>query len=99
MWVKCGLPELLKATLSAGTYTLSTLLATQQKEAPRQELLEKIASEIHESLDREDFAQAQDRVTRALESLPGEGLLVRLKVEIESRKRAFDTRQAVRAAS
>ena len=73
-------------------------VATQQKEARRRELLEKIAREIQESLDREDFAQAQDRVIRALESLPGEGLLVRLKVEVESRKRVFDTQQAVRAA-
>lgn len=73
-------------------------VATQQKEARRQGLLETTANEIHESLDREDFAQAQDHVSRALESQPGEGLLVRLKVEIESRRRAFDTRQAVRAA-
>jgi len=73
-------------------------VATRQKEVIRQELREKVASEIQESLDREDFAQAQDRVARALESLSGEGLLVRLKVEVESRKRAFDARQAVRAA-
>jgi serine/threonine-protein kinase len=73
-------------------------VATRQKEVIRQELLEKVASEIQESLDQEDFAQAQDRVARALESLSGEGLLVRLKVEVESRKRAFDARQAVRAA-
>jgi predicted Ser/Thr protein kinase len=73
-------------------------VATRQKETQRQELLEKIAIEIHESIDREDFAQAQDRVTRALKALPGEVLLVRLKVEVDSRKRDFDTRQAVRTA-
>ena len=73
-------------------------VATRQKEVLREELLENVANEIQESLDREDFADAQDRVTRALGSLPGEGSLVRLKVEVESRKRAFDARQAVRAA-
>jgi serine/threonine-protein kinase len=73
-------------------------VATQQKDTQRRELLDRIANEIQDSLDREDFGQAQDRVTRALESLPGEGLLVRLKVEIEFRRRAFDTQQIVRAA-
>jgi predicted Ser/Thr protein kinase len=73
-------------------------VATQQKEEQRRELLEEISNEIQASLDREDFAQAQDRITRALESLPGEGLLIRFKVEVASRKRDFDTRQAVRAA-
>jgi eukaryotic-like serine/threonine-protein kinase len=73
-------------------------VATQQKDARRQELLERIAKEIQELVDRDDFALAQDRVRRALESLPGEGLLVRLKVEIDSKKRSFDTHQAVRAA-
>jgi len=73
-------------------------VATRQKEAQRQELLEKVANEIQESLACEEFVRAQDHVTRALEALPGEGLLLRLKVEVESRKRDFDTRQAVRAA-
>lgn len=73
-------------------------VATRQKEVRRQELLDKTANEIQESLDREDFPQAQDRVARALESLPGEGLLVRLKIEVESRKRGFDAQQAARAA-
>ena len=71
---------------------------TLQKEQRRQQLLEKIAAEIQDSLDRDDFAQAQDRVTRALETLPGEGLLLRLKAEAESRKREFDTQQVVRKA-
>ena len=73
-------------------------VATRQKEVRRQEFLDKTTNQIQESLDREDFAQAQDRVARASESLPGEGVLVRLKLEVESRKRGFDTRQAVRAA-
>jgi eukaryotic-like serine/threonine-protein kinase len=72
--------------------------ASRQKEERRQVLLEKIAAEIRESLDREDFAQAQDRVARALETLPAESLLLRLKSETEARKRDFETQQAVRTA-
>ena len=69
---------------------------TRQKEQQRQRLLEKIAAEIQDSLDRDDFAQAQDRIARGLDTLPGEGLLLRLKAEAESRKREFDTQQVVR---
>ena len=69
---------------------------TQQKEQQRQHLLEKIAAEIQDSLDRDDFVQAQDRIARGLDTLPGEGLLLRLKAKAELRKREFDTQQVVR---
>ena len=69
---------------------------TRQKEQQRQHLLEKIAAEIQDSLDRDDFAQAQDRIARGLDALPGEGLLLRLKAEAESRKRELDTQHVVR---
>ena len=69
---------------------------TRQKEQQRQHLLEKMAAEIEDSLDRDDFAQAQDRIARGLDTLPGEGLLLRLKAEGELRKREFDTQQVVR---
>jgi eukaryotic-like serine/threonine-protein kinase len=70
--------------------------ASRQKEERLQLLLEKIAAEIQESLDREDFAQAQDRVARALETLPGEALLLRLKAEVGAKKREFDTQLVIR---
>jgi eukaryotic-like serine/threonine-protein kinase len=69
---------------------------TRQKEQQRQQLLEKIAAEIQESLDRDDFAKAQDRIARGLDTLPGEGLLLRLKAEAELRKHEFDTQHVVR---
>ncbi|AXC13357.1 Serine/threonine protein kinase PrkC, regulator of stationary phase [Acidisarcina polymorpha] len=72
--------------------------ATRQKEERRQQLLEKIAAEIQESLDLEDFTKARDRVSRALETLPGEGLLLRLQIETESKIREFDVQQSVRKA-
>ena len=74
---------------------LFTVVA-RQKEERRQRLLEKIAAEIQESLDREEFTLAQDRVARALETLPGEALLLRLKSEVEARKHAFEVEQVVR---
>ena len=71
-------------------------VVTRQKEERRQELLEKVAAEIQESLDREEFKLAQDRIARALETLPGEALLLRLKAETETKKRNFDVERIVR---
>ncbi len=71
-------------------------VVTRQKEERRQQLLDKVAAEIQECLAREDFVVAQDRILRALETLPGEGLLLRLKAEAESKKRDFDTERIVR---
>lgn len=69
---------------------------TRQREEKRQELLEKISAEIHDSIDREEFDLAADRVKRALETLPGEGMLLGLQVEIEARRRRFFEQQLVR---
>jgi serine/threonine-protein kinase len=73
-------------------------VTTRQKEERRQHLLDKVVAEIQESLDKDDFALAQDRVTRALETLPGEGMLLRLKTETEAKKREFDRQETVRKA-
>ncbi len=72
--------------------------AARQKDERRQKLLEKIAAEIQESLDHEEFAAAEEQVTRALETLPGEGMLLRLKAETETHRQEFATRQVVRDA-
>jgi serine/threonine-protein kinase len=69
---------------------------TRQKEERRQHLLDKLVAEIQESMDREDFALAEDRITRALEALPGEGILPQLKTEIDARKREFERKETVR---
>lgn len=70
----------------------------RQKEERRRRLLEQLAAGIGESLSAEDFSRAQDQITRALESLPHEPLLIRLKIEIEEKKQASDAAQLVRAA-
>ena len=67
-------------------------VTTRQKKRGSENSWKRSQTRSRITLTVKDFAQAQDRVTRALESLPGEGLLVRLKVEVESRKRrGFDT--------
>jgi len=70
----------------------------RQKEERRRQLLEQIVAEIHDCLDGEDFDRAQDRVNRALETLPSETLLLRLKTEIEQKKQEFESQQIVRSA-
>jgi eukaryotic-like serine/threonine-protein kinase len=70
----------------------------RQKEERRRLMLEQLVAGISESLSAEDFGRAQDRITRALESLPHEPLLLRLRTEIEEKKQAFDAAQLVRAA-
>jgi eukaryotic-like serine/threonine-protein kinase len=74
-------------------------VTARQKEERRRALLEQILAEIQESLDAERFEQAQDRVSRALDTLPAEATLLRVKREIEERKRGFETEQLVHAAS
>jgi eukaryotic-like serine/threonine-protein kinase len=70
----------------------------RQKEDRRRQLLDQLVVEIQDCLDGEDFHRAQDRVTRALDTLPTETLLLRLKTEIEQKKREFDAKQLVRSA-
>ena len=70
----------------------------RHKEERRRQLLDQLVVEIQDCLDGEDFDRAQDRVTRALETLPTETLLLRLKTEIEQKKREFDAQQLVRSA-
>jgi eukaryotic-like serine/threonine-protein kinase len=71
---------------------------TRQKEERRRVLLDQVVAEIQDCLGGEDFDRAQDRVNRALETLPSETLLLSLKTEIEQKKREFETQKIVRSA-
>jgi len=73
-------------------------MAVRQKEERRQQVLEQITSGVRELLDREDFGSAEEHVTRALETLPGDGLLLQLKSEIEGKKRDTAIQRVVRRA-
>jgi len=70
----------------------------RQKEDRRRLLLDQVVAEIQGCLEGEDFDGAHYRVTRALEALPSEALLLGLKVEIERKKQAFESQQIVRSA-
>ena len=69
----------------------------RHKEELRQRALESLIAEIQESLHRDNFAQATERVQRALQTLPTEGALVRLKAEAEMKAREHAAQQIVRS--
>lgn len=71
---------------------------TRQKEERRQYLLDKLAREIQESLDNEDLTQAQDRLTRALQTLPEEPVLQQLQEEMRRRQTEREQAEIVRKA-
>lgn len=77
---------------------LLMMAAARQKEERRRQVLDRIVVEIQDCIDGEDLDRAHDRVNRALETLPAETLLLRLKSEIEQKKRKFDAQQIVRSA-
>jgi len=72
--------------------------STKQREERRQHLLDKLVLEIQESLDDDDFSLAEDRVTRALDKLPGEAALLRLQEELRKRRVERERTETVRAA-
>jgi eukaryotic-like serine/threonine-protein kinase len=74
-------------------------VAAVQKEGRRRALLGQILKEIQESVDAENFEQAQDRVNRALDSLPAEAGLLRLKTEIEEKRRQHEAQRLVHTAA
>ncbi|WP_051978827.1 serine/threonine-protein kinase [Edaphobacter aggregans] len=66
--------------------------AARQKEAGRQQVLEKAGPGVQESLDREEFvASAEDRVTRPLEPLSGDESLFMLRSEIKDKSHDSET--------
>jgi len=76
------------------------LLSTtaRQKEERRRQALEQVVGEIQESLQADNLTQARSFVTRALETLPNESVLLRLKVEVDQRERDREVEALVRTA-
>src|SRR5271155_286277 len=68
---------------------------TRQEEERRRILIEQMVGEIQESIYREDYDRALNHINRALEKLPTEAQLLRLKAETEKKKRDFDAQQIV----
>jgi serine/threonine-protein kinase len=73
-------------------------VAIRQREERRQQVQDQAESDVRESLDREDFGSADDHVTRALQTLPGDKLLSRHKSEIEGKELDVDVQRVVRSA-
>ncbi|HEX3435972.1 MAG TPA: protein kinase [Pseudacidobacterium sp.] len=72
---------------------------TRHEEERRRVLIEQMVGEIQESIYREDYERALNQLNRALEKLPTEASLLRLKTETEKKKREFQARQIVQAAA
>jgi serine/threonine protein kinase len=68
---------------------------TRQEEERRRILIEQMVSEIQESIYREDYDRALNHINRALEKLPTEAQLLRLKAETEKKRRDFQAQQIV----
>jgi eukaryotic-like serine/threonine-protein kinase len=68
---------------------------TREEEERRRALIEHMVAEIQESIYREDYDLALNHINRALEKLPSEAQLLRLKAETEKKKRDYQARQIV----
>ncbi len=68
---------------------------TRQEEERRRILIDQMVGEIQESIYREDYERALNQINRALEKLPTEASLLRLKSETEKKNRDFQARQIV----
>jgi len=72
---------------------------TPQEEERRRVLIEHMVEEIREEIDREDYERALSQLNRALERLPAEAALLRLKAEAEKKQRELPAREIVQAAA
>jgi eukaryotic-like serine/threonine-protein kinase len=59
----------------------------RQEEQRRRRIIEQIVAEISESIGSQDFDRALTLIQRAQERLPGEAVLLQLKVEAETKQR------------
>jgi eukaryotic-like serine/threonine-protein kinase len=59
----------------------------RQEEQRRRKIIDQIVAEISESIADEDYERALALIQRALEKLPGEAVLMQLKVDAEAKQR------------
>ncbi|WP_255551294.1 serine/threonine-protein kinase [Granulicella sp. dw_53] len=71
----------------------------RQDQELRRKVSEQVAAEVQDCLHRDDFDRALRQLNRALEKLPTEASLLRLKVETEKKKRDFQAQQIAHAAA
>lgn len=70
-------------------------LAKGREIEQRRAVLEEIQVRVHEFMHNDAYDQASDLLNRALEKLPNETLLHRLKAEVDAEARKFDVRRIV----
>lgn len=85
--------------LHPGVEKLLKEATTRQEEERRRILIEHMVGEIQEAIDREDYELALSQLNRALEKLPAEAALLRLKEETERKKRELPARRIVQAGA
>ena len=73
-------------------------LARLREQEERRQLLEEIQRRVNDFLRTDRYDQAAELLTRAIEKLPNETTLHRLKTEVDAAARAFDTKQVVDTA-
>jgi serine/threonine protein kinase len=83
--------------LHAEVQALLFSMTVRQKEERRKQVLDQAASNVRESIDHENFKSAEEHVTHALETLPGDEMLLRLQSEIEGKKQDADIQRVVRS--
>ena len=73
-------------------------LTRMRETEERRQLLEEIQRRVNEFLRTDKYDQASELLNRAIEKLPSETTLHRLKTEVDAASRAFDTKQVVDTA-
>jgi eukaryotic-like serine/threonine-protein kinase len=71
----------------------------RQEEQRRRKIIDQIAAEISESIADEDYERALALIQRAMEKLPGEAVLMQLKLDAESKQREKSAKKLVEKTS
>jgi serine/threonine-protein kinase len=83
---------------SLDTDKLRRELAKFREQEQRREILEEIQTRVNEFLRSETYDKAADLLNRALDRLPNETILHRLKAEVDTEARKFEARRFVDGA-
>jgi tRNA A-37 threonylcarbamoyl transferase component Bud32/tetratricopeptide (TPR) repeat protein len=73
-------------------------LARVREAEERRQLIEEIQRRVNDFLRTDNYDQASELLTRAIEKLPSETTLHRLKMEVDAASRKFDSKQMVDSA-
>lgn len=89
------------ATAEEMSFELQVIAETPKQERVkdrRQHLLARLVAEIQQSLDRDDLIRSDDQITRALDLLPRETVLLALRAEMDGRRREAERNEIVGTA-